>query len=118
MSILYALLHDPPLRSSGSRIDLPEANATKKSVSVMSELNPGRQLVEFLRAPAAKNDIIGNERLLQRQDRAKDFAFPLFFAELFHSRFPKVILDDGAIAIRQVTELQREHVRFPNQCRS
>src|SRR4029077_20034975 len=97
MSILYALLHDPPLRSSGSRIDLPKANATKKSVSVVSGLNAARQLVELLRAPAAKNDIIGNKRLLQRQDRAKDFAFPLFFPELSHSRFPKVILDDGAV---------------------
>ena len=33
---LYALLHDSPLRSAGSRVDLPKSNATKKSVSVMS----------------------------------------------------------------------------------
>src|SRR5439155_5259056 len=104
--------------SAGSRVDLPKSNATKKSVSVMSWLYVARQLVKLLRAPAAENDIVGNNRLLQQQDSAKDLAFPFFFAQLFHSRFPKVILDDVAIAVRKIAELQREHVRFPNQCRS
>src|SRR6266576_3277539 len=61
---LYALLHDPPLRSARSRIGLPEANAAEESVSVVPQLNSVRQLVELLRTPATKNDIIGNKRLL------------------------------------------------------
>src|SRR5215831_16861688 len=107
-----------PLWPACPQIDLPKANATKKSVSVMTQLNAAGQLVELLRAPAAKNDIICNKRFLQQQDRAKDFAFPRFFSQLFHSRFAKVILDDVAVAVRQIAELERKHVCFPNHCRS
>src|SRR6266550_5439755 len=113
---LYVLLHDSPLRSARSRIGLPQANATEESVSVVPQLNSVRQLVELLGTSAAKNDVIGNKRLLQQQDRAKHFAFPFFFTELFHSRLAKVILDDVAVTVRQIAELQREHVRLPNQC--
>src|SRR5207247_9363412 len=86
--------------------------------SVVSSLNGARQRVELLRAPAAEDDVIRNQRFLQQQDRAKDFAFPSFFAQLFHSRFAEVILDYVAVAVRQIAELQRKHIRFPNQCRS
>src|SRR6266516_4600122 len=110
--------HDLPLWPARAWIDLPKANAAKKSISVVSSLNAARQRVELLRAPAANNHIIRNQRFLQQQDGAKDFAFPRFFAQLFHSRFPDVILDDVPVAVRQIAKLQREHVGFPNQCRS
>ena len=53
--------HDPPLRPSCAWVDLPETNATEKSVSVVAKLYALRQLVELLRASAANNDVIGNK---------------------------------------------------------
>src|SRR6266513_3704068 len=82
---LYGLSHDPPLRPARPWIDLPKANATEKSVSVVSQVNAVRQLIELFRASAAKNDIVGNERLLQQEDSANHFVYPLLLAELFHS---------------------------------
>src|SRR6266581_9727915 len=77
-----------------------------------------RQLIQFLRAAAAENHIIGNKRFLQQPDGTKDFAFPLLFAELFQSRLAEVILDDVVVAIRQIAELEWEHVAFPDQGRT
>src|SRR5262249_12516399 len=54
----------------------------------------------------------------QQHDGAKDFAFPSFFAEPFQTRLPEVILDDVAITVGQIAELEREHVGFPDQRRS
>ena len=41
------------------------AHSAEESVSVVAKLNGVRQLVEFFRAAAAENDVIGNKRLLQ-----------------------------------------------------
>src|SRR5205085_1885991 len=98
--------------------DLPKSNGTKKSISVMSKLDAVWQFVEFLGVPAAKNKIISNEGFLQQQGGVKHFAFPHFFAQLFHSRFPKIVLDHVAVAVRQIAEFQWKHVVGPNQCRS
>ena len=75
------------------RVGLPEANAAEKSVSIVSQFDPFWQLIQFLRASAAENDVIRNQRFLQQHDGTKDFAFPLLFAELFQSGLAKVILD-------------------------
>src|SRR5205814_4709686 len=104
--------------SARLRIGLPEANASEKCVSVMSQLDPLRQLVQFLRASAAENDVIGNQRFLQQHDGTKHFDFPSLFAELFQSGLTEVILDDVVVAIRQIAELEWEHVAFPDQGRS
>src|SRR5882724_2355587 len=77
-----------------------------------------RQLIQSLRASAAENDIIGNQRFLQQHDGTKDFAFPSLFATLFQSRLPAIILDAVAVAVRQIAELELEHVAFPDQGRS
>jgi hypothetical protein len=71
------------------RVGLPEPNAAEKSVSIVSPLDSMRQLIQFLRAAAAENDVIGNQRFLQQHDGTKDFAFPLLFAELFQSGLPR-----------------------------
>ena len=65
------------------RVGLPEPNAAKKSVSIVSQFDPIRQSIQFLRASAAENYVIRNQRFLQQHDGSKDFGFPLFFAELF-----------------------------------
>src|SRR4029453_138560 len=77
-----------------------------------------RKLIQFLRAAAAENHIIGNKRFLQQHDGTEDFAFPLLFAELFQSRLAEVILDDVVVTIREIREPEWEHVAFPNQRRS
>src|SRR5258707_2741093 len=109
---------DWPLRLAGVRVGLPEPNAAEKSVSIVSPLDPTRQLIQFLRAAAAENDVIGNKRFLQQPDGTKDFAFPLLFAELFQSRLAEVILDDVIVTVRQIAELKLEHAAFPDQGRS
>src|SRR4029078_3738715 len=63
----------------------------------------------------AEDDVIGNQRFLQQHDGTKDFALPSLFAELFQSGLAKVILDDMAVAIRQVAEFKWEYVVFPDQ---
>src|SRR5436190_24122743 len=77
-----------------------------------------RQLIQSLRAAAAENHIIGDKRFLQQHDGAKDFAFPSLFAELFQSRLAEIILDDVAVAVRQIAELKWEHFAFPDQGRT
>jgi len=94
-----------PLRSARSRIGLPEANAARKAVSVVPPLNSVRQLVKLLRTPATKNDIIGISDFFNKT-RAKDFSFPFFFTELFHSRFAKVIFDGSPLPVKEIAELQ------------
>src|SRR5882724_9971920 len=77
-----------------------------------------RQLIQSLRAAAAENDVIGNKRFLQQHDGTKDFVFPSLFAKLFQSRLAEVILDDVVVAVRQIAELEWEHVAFPDQGRT
>src|SRR4029453_14103917 len=107
--------HDVPFRPARARVGLPKANAAEKGVSIVSKLDPFRQLIQFLRAAAAENDVIGNQRFLQQHDGTKDFALPFFFTQAFQSRLAEVILDDVAVAIRQIAELEWEHVAFPDQ---
>src|SRR3954447_23516965 len=102
--------HYVPLWPARLRVDLPKANATKKSISVVSKLNALWQFVESLGIPAAKNKVISNERFLQQQGGVKHFAFPPFFAQFFHSRSPKIVLDHMAVAVRQIAEFQWKHV--------
>src|SRR5213595_2174309 len=47
--------------------------------------------------------------------RHEGLRFSIVFAELFQSRLAQVILDDVAVAIRQIAELEWEHVAFPDQ---
>src|SRR6266576_3908605 len=97
---------------------MPEANADEKCVSVMSQLDSFLHSIQFLRAAATENHIIGNQRFLQQHDGTKDFAFPLLFPELFQSRLAEVILDDVVVTVRQIAELEWEHVAFPDQGRT
>ena len=100
------------------RLGLPEANAAEKSVSIVSRFDSLWQSIEFLCASTSENDVIGNQRFLQHHHGTKDFAFPSFFAEFFQSRFAKLIFDNVVVAIRQITELEWEHVVFPDQGRT
>src|SRR5215211_2514394 len=100
------------------RIGLPEANAAEKSVSIVAQLDAMRQSTQFLRAAAAEDHVIGNKRFLQQHDSTKDFVFPSFFSELFQSRLAEIILDDVVVAVRQIAELEWEHVAFPDQSRT
>src|SRR4029077_9742163 len=77
-----------------------------------------RQLIQSLRAAAAENDIIGNQRFLQQYDGTKDLAFPPLFAEPFQSRLAEVILDNVPAAIRQIAKLEWEHFASQDQRRS
>src|SRR3954468_19559021 len=107
-----------PFSPARVRVGLPEPDAAEKSVSIVSQLDPSRQLTQFLRASAAENDVIGNQRFLQQHDGTQDFALPLLFAELFQTGLAKVILNDVTVAIRQIPEFKWEHVVFPDQSRS
>ena len=87
---------------------MPQPNTTEKSVSIVSQFHPFRQSSEFLGAPTAENDVIGNKRFLQQHDGTKHFALPSLLAEFFEAGLAKVILDDMAVAIRQVAEFKWE----------
>src|ERR1051325_2166490 len=84
----------------------------------MPHLDAVRQIIQSLGASAAEHYVIGDQRLVQQQDRPKDLAFPFLFAKALHSRFSKVLLDDVSVAIWQVAKLERQHIGFPNQRRS
>src|SRR5918996_3480998 len=107
-----------PLWSVGVRVGLPEADAAEEGVSIVPKLDPFRQLIQSLRAAAAENDIIGNQRFLQQHDGTKDFASPSLFAELFQTRLAEIILDDVFVIIGQIPELEWKHVVFPDQGRT
>src|SRR5207249_2660412 len=56
-----------------------------------------------------------NERLLQLHNGVLNVPLPGFLPEPCLARFAKVVLNDAAIAIRQVAQLKRQDIILPNQ---
>src|SRR5438132_7181857 len=108
------LLDNAPFGSARSRIDLPQTAAAEKRVSIMTKLHAFRQTIYLLRVTASQHDVVGDEGELQLRDGAQDFALPCLAAELFEACFAESIFDLHTSWIRQITELERKKVPFPN----
>src|SRR5262245_16501737 len=81
----------------------------------MSQFNSLRNQYQFLRISTTQHDVIGNQGFLQLHNGVLNIALPGFVAESCLPGFAKVILNDAAVAVGQVAQLERKDKVVPNQ---
>src|ERR1043166_10269750 len=89
-------------------VDVPQAPPAAIGVAVAPALEAFGEFVKESCVAAAYNDVIGDEGFLQMRDDELYLAHPFFLAELFKPGLAHPLLDDVAVAVRQIAELERE----------
>src|SRR5437764_11529007 len=110
----YLNLHHAPLWAARPWISLPHAFAAAERIAIVAGLESFGQAAEFVDEAAADYDVIGDEGKFQLLEAKEDLTRPLLFPKAIEADLTEYVFDNAAF-IRQVTELERQDISFPNE---